>query len=87
MRFQEYKAKYSVRAARTMKDVEDGQCDIVDDFCDTLAIAKKRARYLLTDDFQRSGEMSEPLRYAQVVRDEEVLWDVFRKGYNGEEAE
>lgn len=72
-----------VRAAKTQSQVIDHQCDIVDSF-DTIAEAKKRAKYYLTDDYQQRIESSEPMRYAQVVVNGECVEDYFRKGYTGE---
>jgi hypothetical protein len=73
-----------VRAAKTQSQVLDHQCDIVDSF-DTIAEAKKRAKYYLTDDYQQRIESSEPIRYAQVWVNGECVEDYFRKGYNGDE--
>lgn len=58
--------------------------------CDTLKEAKQRAKYSLTVDFQRSGEMSEPFNYARVVvydgpsyaRVETLHSEFWRVGYN-----
>lgn len=72
-----------VRAAKSQQQVLDHQCDIVDQF-DTIGEAKKRAKYYLTDDYQRIIESSEPMRYAQVVVNGECVADYFRKGYNGD---
>lgn len=55
-----------------------------DTFCETIKEAKKRAKYLLTEDYQRLGEMSEPFKYAQVVGDGDVLYEFYAPGYNGE---
>lgn len=72
-----------VRASKTQSQVLNHQCDIVDSF-DTISEAKKRAKYYLSDDYQRVIESSEPIRYAQVVVDGQCVADYFRKGYNGE---
>jgi hypothetical protein len=66
-----------VRAAKTQQDVLDHQCDVVIE-CDTIAEAKRKAKYLLTDECQAMYEASEPNRYAQVVVDGECLYDYFR---------
>lgn len=66
-----------VRAARSQEDVLNHQCDIVDQF-DTIAEAKRKARYYLTDEYQQVIEASEPMRYAQVVVNDECLYDYFR---------
>jgi hypothetical protein len=75
--------KIEVRAARTQSAVLNHQCDVVEEF-DTIGLAKRYARYYLTDTYQTVIESSEPMRYAQVVVDSECLYDYFRKGYNGE---
>lgn len=76
--------KIEVLAARTQREVLDGQCEVVYSF-DTVKEAINQAKHYLTDEYQRSAEMSEPLRYAQVIADGECLYDYFRKGYNGED--
>lgn len=73
-----------VRAARTQTAVLNHSCDAVQT-CDTIGEAKRLARHYLTDDYQRLCEMSEPLQYAQVVVNDQCLYDFFRKGYNGEQ--
>lgn len=67
-----------VRAATTQQRVLDGKCDIVDSF-DTIREAKARAKYYLTDEYQRVVEAAEPLKYAQVVVDDGCVADYFRK--------
>jgi hypothetical protein len=89
------KSNYSnirVLVARSQSAVQDGQCDDVRE-CDTIAEAKKFARYSLTPAYQQSAGMSAPMNYARVVADEagreyidndngEVcVADYFRKGY------
>lgn len=86
-------SKYSnirVLVARSQQAVNDGQCDDVRT-CDTIAEAKKFARYALTPAYQASGEFSEPMNYAQVRATEEVrgqqredvcVADYFRAGYS-----
>lgn len=72
--------KYQVRGYRTFGDYErHNGCDIDYD-CDTLAEAKQRAKYVLSDDYQRDCEASAPCGYSQVVRlsDGVVMYDCFR---------
>lgn len=74
---------YAVEAAHSQRQVEDGQCDVVDR-CDTLKEAKARAKYLLSDEAQASFEMSEPLAYARILLNGELddgccVADYFRK--------
>jgi hypothetical protein len=67
-----------IRAGRTQEDVLRGQCDVITK-CDTIKDAKNKARYYLTDYFQQSAELSEPLGYSQVVVNGECRYDYFRK--------
>jgi hypothetical protein len=69
---------YIVEAAHTQDDVEAGECVVYDDYCETLKEAKARTKYLLTDEYQRIGEMSEPFGFSQVLRDGEVVACYFR---------
>lgn len=79
-----------VLVGRTQEAVTDPHsgCDDVRS-CDTIAEAKKFARYSLTPEYQASNEFSEPMNYAQVRATEEVrgeerdvcVADYFRKGY------
>jgi hypothetical protein len=69
----------TVGAARIQQDVLDGQCDVWMDGFDTVADAKQYARRVLTDEYQRSAEMSAPLGYSQVCVDGECIADYFRK--------
>lgn len=63
----------------SQEDCQLGGGACVEDFhCDTIAEAKRRARYILTDDFMRMGEMSEPLGYSQVLVNGECHSDFFR---------
>ncbi len=68
---------YTIEAATTQDRVQDGQCDVVET-ADTLKEAKARAKYLLTSDFQISGEMSECLGYARVMLSGECVADFFQ---------
>lgn len=72
-----------IEAAHTQEQVESHQCDIVEDR-ETIKDATKRAKYFLTDDYQRSAESSEPFRYARIIVDGEIHSEFWRKGYTGE---
>ncbi len=67
-----------VLACESQRDVLDGQCAVSDE-CDTVKEAKHRAKYVLTDAFQRSCEMARPLGYSQVVVNGECVYDYFRR--------
>jgi hypothetical protein len=45
--------------------MENHGCDVEQE-CDTIAYAKKRARYYLTEEYMNSSESSTMLGYAQV---------------------
>ena len=68
----------SVEAATSQQRVEDAQCDYSYKH-DTVAEAKRDARRVLTDDYQRSVEASEPLWYARVMVDGDCVADFFRR--------
>ena len=69
-------AHIEVRAARTQREVEDGQCDIVQEF-ETVSEAKRYAKRVLTDEFANLCE-SDPLGYSQVIKNEDCIADYFR---------
>lgn len=68
----------TVEAARTQAQVENGQCDLVQEF-DTIAEAKERAKYYLTEQFMRVSEANETLDYARVIVNGECVADYFSK--------
>lgn len=53
--------------------------DVWDDYYDTIKEATHRAKYILTDAYQRGCEMSRPLTYSQVLVNGECHSDFFRK--------
>ncbi len=71
-----------VRAARTQQDVLNCQCDEIRQ-CDTIKEAKEYAKYVLTNDFQKVNEMSEPLQYAAIyagngdLTRKDIVYDFF----------
>lgn len=68
----------TVLAAHTQGAVLDHQCDVVESF-DTIKEARAYAKRTLTDEYQQQNEMSEPIRYAQVLVNGECVSDYFRK--------
>lgn len=69
---------YTIRAYRSQSTVPDGYDYSTE--ASTLKEAKRTARYVLTEDFQRSGEMSQPFRYATVAKQfGEIVFDCFAK--------
>ena len=71
-------SSYTIYAYRSQETIDDG-CDY-DTTADTLAEAKKRARYTVSEEFRQSAEMSTVLGYAQVRNEaDEVIFDCFSK--------
>lgn len=66
-----------VLAAYSADQVEDSQCVEVRE-CDTVKEAKDHAKYCLTEAWQRNAETSEPLGYARVVADGEIVAEYSR---------
>src|ERR1700680_2868428 len=84
----------TLKAGRTQTAVENDQCDVVETY-DTIKEAKQRLamvpngkgtreRYLFSTYYQGIIQASEPLRYAQILVNEEVIHDFFAAGYSGE---
>lgn len=68
-----------VLVARSQEAFRNG-CDDVRE-CDTVKEAKAFARYSLTEAYQKSGEFSEPMNCARVMRGDECLEEYWRKGW------
>jgi len=64
---------------QTHADFEQRRGCVTDFDYDTIKDAKHHAKLALTDDYARSNEMSNPLEYAQVTVNDEVIYDFFRK--------
>lgn len=64
-----------VLAATTQDDL-DADGALVESDCETLAEAKRRARYYTTADYARMAELSAPIGYARVVVNGECVFDV-----------
>ena len=73
----------TIEAAHTQTDVLNHQCDVVES-CDSIKDAKAIVERIMSKDWQAMAEMSEPIRYAQILVDGECVYDYFAKGYNGE---
>lgn len=71
---------YTIRAY-TSQEQEQRDGSAYDTSADTVADAKKQARYCLTEEFRRSGEMSARFGYAKVINDKtnECVFDCFAK--------
>jgi hypothetical protein len=72
-----------IQAAQTQTQVLEQQSDFVE-VEDTIKEAKARVKRITSKEWQELTEMSEPIRYAQILVDGECLYDYFAKGYNGE---
>lgn len=72
------KSKYTVEAAYTQDQVLGRQCVVVENWHDTIKEAVSRAKYVLTEDFRRSGELNARLGYSRIInQDGECLRDFF----------
>jgi hypothetical protein len=67
----------TVLAALSQDALELRGADVEDTGLETVASAKQRARYVLTEEYRRITEASERLGYAQVVVNGEVVADYF----------
>jgi hypothetical protein len=56
-----------VLAARTQDELETKGADVEDVHFETVAEAKKRAKYLLTEAFRHTSESSDRLGYSQML--------------------
>lgn len=65
-------------AAVSQNQLENDGCD-VDQECETIAQAKRRAKYYLTGEYMRSCESTTMLGYAQVKVNGVVEYDFFAK--------
>lgn len=70
----------AILAARTQEDLETKGADVEEIHFQTIGEAKQRARYLLTEEYQRITESSYQLGYAQIRVNGHVSRDYFRKG-------
>jgi len=71
--------RIKVLAAASQEALEATGADVEFEF-DTLADAKRRAKYYLTDDYRQVCNVTECLGYAQVLVDGEVVADYFGGG-------
>ncbi len=69
---------YTITAYRSQETVSEGSD--YDTTADTLAEAKKRARYTVSEEFRKSGEMRAVFGYSQVRNGaDEIIFDCFSK--------
>ena len=69
-----------VLAAVDIDTLESRGSDVWEPHCETVADAKRRARYLLTDEYRIASECSTRLGYARVVVDGVCVADYFGQG-------
>lgn len=72
----------TVVAAVSQEQLENDGCDVEQE-CQTIAEAKKRAKYYLTEEYKNVAESTTRLRYAQVLVNGTVEYDFFAKGGRG----
>lgn len=68
----------TILAARSQDELETKGADVEDVHFETVAKAKARAKYLLTDEYRIVCEASEPLGYSKVLVNGECVADFFR---------
>jgi hypothetical protein len=68
-----------VIAAVSQEQLENDGCDVEQE-CDTIAHAKQRAKYYLTEEYMNSAESTTMLGYSQVKVNGVVEYDFFGKG-------
>ena len=66
-----------VLAARDQDTLERSGADVESDYFTNLVDAKRYARYVLTEQYQRVCEASERIGYAQVLVNGNCVYDVF----------
>ncbi len=69
----------TVLAAVSQEQLENDGCDVEQE-CETIAQAKKRAKYYLTEEYMHSAESTTMLGYAVVKVDGVIEYDFFGKG-------
>lgn len=68
-----------VLAARSQEELAGNGADVEETHFETVAEAKKRAKYLLTDEARIAAEASELLGYSKVLVNGECVADFFGK--------
>lgn len=67
-----------VLAAVSQEQLENDGCDVEQE-CETIAEAKKRAKYYLTEEYMNSAESTVMLGYAEVRVNGVCAYDFFGK--------
>lgn len=71
--------RITILAAVNQEQLEHNGCDVEDTHCQTIAEAKKRAKYYLTEEYMHTSESTTMLGYAQVLVDGSCVADYFAK--------
>lgn len=67
----------TILAASSHDALQAKGADVEEKHCETLAEARKRAKYLLSEEYRIRSEASERLGYSQVVVNGECISDYF----------
>ena len=66
-----------ILAARTQEELRAKGADVEETQCLTVAEAKRRAKYFLTEEYRVACEASEKIGYSQVLVDGSCVADYF----------
>ncbi len=69
----------TVLAAKDVDTLYNRGADVEDAHCETIAEARRRAQYLLTEEYRIASECSCRLGYSRVVVNGAIIADYFRK--------
>jgi hypothetical protein len=72
------KNQIMVLAATTQEQLENHGCDVEQE-CETMAEAKRRAKYYLTEEYMHRSESSTMLGYAEIRVNGRCEYDFFGK--------
>jgi hypothetical protein len=76
MRYNQMEKEIVILAAKSQDELEKG-ADVEERNCLTVAEAKRRAKYFLTEEYRVASESSERLGYSQVLVNNECVADYF----------
>lgn len=75
----EMEKQYVVLAAADIQSLENKGADVEDTYCETAVEARRRARYLLTEEYRLASESSSLLGYSRVLLNGVCVADYFGK--------
>lgn len=70
---------YVVLAAKDIETLENRGADVEEKHCETGVEARRRARYLLTEEYRVNSESSERLGYSRVLANGTCVADYFAR--------